>query len=128
MVHWRYSPWLHVIASGFLPFSAIYIELHYVFLSVWGSKIYTLYGVLLTAFIMLLLVAGMAYSPIKLNQISRHCLRTAHVFPPQWGKSSMVVEGIHIRRVRVVISSLFIFSSSVDPFLYSSSSIAFTIS
>lgn len=58
MVHWRQSPWLHAILSGFLSFSAIYIELHYVFLSVWGSKIYTLYSVLLTAFLMLLLVAG----------------------------------------------------------------------
>lgn len=58
MVRWRQSPWLHVLCSGFLPFSAIYIELHYVFLSVWGTKVYTLYGVLLTAFVMLLLVAG----------------------------------------------------------------------
>merc|ERR1712039_283085 len=38
--------------------SAIYIELHYIFNSVWGSRIYSLYGILLLAFGMLLLVAG----------------------------------------------------------------------
>eukprot|EP00922_Rhytidocystis_sp_ex-Travisia-forbesii_P072313 GHVS01107819.1.p1 GENE.GHVS01107819.1~~GHVS01107819.1.p1 ORF type:complete len:615 (-),score=44.75 GHVS01107819.1:57-1901(-) len=57
-VRWYHSPWAQMLTSGFLPFSAIYIELHYVFLSVWGSKIYTLYGILLLAFAMLLLVAA----------------------------------------------------------------------
>ena len=33
-----------VFMAGFLPFSAIYIELHYIFASVWGHKLYTLYG------------------------------------------------------------------------------------
>ena len=35
-----------VFMAGFLPFSAIYIELHYIFASVWGHKLYTLYGIL----------------------------------------------------------------------------------
>lgn len=39
--------------AGFLPFSAIYIELHYIFASLWGHKIYTLFGILFLAFIML---------------------------------------------------------------------------
>jgi len=43
----------------FLPFSAIYIELHYVFNSIWGSKIYTLYGILSLAALMVACV-GMA--------------------------------------------------------------------
>jgi len=42
--------------AGFLPFSAIYIELHYIFASLWGHKIYTLFGILFLAFIMLLIV------------------------------------------------------------------------
>ena len=37
-----------VFMAGFLPFSAIYIELHYIFASVWGHKLYTLYGILFT--------------------------------------------------------------------------------
>ena len=46
-----------VFMAGFLPFSAIYIELHYIFASVWGHKLYTLYGILFLAVGML--VVGM---------------------------------------------------------------------
>jgi len=56
--YWYQSPTLQMTLAGFLPFSAIYIELHYVFSSIWGTKIYTLYGVLLLAFVMLLFVAA----------------------------------------------------------------------
>jgi len=55
---WYQSPVTQMFAAGFLPFSAIYIELHYIFNSVWGPRIYSLYGILLLAFCMLLLVAG----------------------------------------------------------------------
>jgi len=55
---WYQSPMTQMFATGFLPFSAIYIELHYIFNSVWGPRIYTLYGILLIAFIMLLLVGA----------------------------------------------------------------------
>merc|ERR1712050_220408 len=55
---WYQSMTTQMFATGFLPFSAIYIELHYIFNSVWGSRIYSLYGILLLAFAMLLLVAA----------------------------------------------------------------------
>merc|ERR1719384_617 len=55
---WYQNPITQMFATGFLPFSAIYIELHYIFNSIWGPRIYTLYGILLLAFGMLLLVAG----------------------------------------------------------------------
>jgi len=55
---WYQSPVTQMFATGFLPFSAIYIELHYIFNSVWGPRVYSLYGILLLAFGMLLLVAG----------------------------------------------------------------------
>eukprot|EP00929_Paragymnodinium_shiwhaense_P054510 TRINITY_DN27325_c0_g1_i1.p1 TRINITY_DN27325_c0_g1~~TRINITY_DN27325_c0_g1_i1.p1 ORF type:complete len:626 (+),score=149.04 TRINITY_DN27325_c0_g1_i1:70-1878(+) len=55
---WYQSPVTQMFATGFLPFSAIYIELHYIFNSVWGPRIYSLYGILLLAFGMLLLVAA----------------------------------------------------------------------
>ena len=44
--------------TGFLPFSAISIELHYIFASVWGHKVYTLYGILFLAFGLLTLVTS----------------------------------------------------------------------
>jgi hypothetical protein len=56
---WFQSFTAQVIGVGFLPFSAIYIELHYVFNSIWGSKIYTLYGILSLAALMVACV-GMA--------------------------------------------------------------------
>ena len=37
-----YTDWrVQYFMAGFLPFSAIYIELHYVFISVWGERLYT---------------------------------------------------------------------------------------
>mmetsp|Transcript_30691 Transcript_30691/g.94947 ORF Transcript_30691/g.94947 Transcript_30691/m.94947 type:complete len:504 (+) Transcript_30691:140-1651(+) len=53
---WYRLPPAQMFMAGFLPFSAIYIELHYIFASLWGHKIYTLFGILFLAFIMLLIV------------------------------------------------------------------------
>merc|ERR1711967_176068 len=47
---WHRHPYTQLFMAGFLPFSAIYIELHYIFASVWGHKLYTLYGILFIAF------------------------------------------------------------------------------
>ncbi|KAE8654783.1 Transmembrane 9 superfamily member 3 [Hibiscus syriacus] len=44
--------------AGFLPFSAIYIELYYVLASVWGHRNYTIYGILFIVFIILLFVTA----------------------------------------------------------------------
>ncbi|THU49677.1 hypothetical protein C4D60_Mb06t12060 [Musa balbisiana] len=44
--------------AGFLPFSAIYIELYYIFASVWGHRIYIIYGILFVVFIILLIVTA----------------------------------------------------------------------
>jgi hypothetical protein len=44
--------------AGFLPFSAIYIELYYVFASVWGHKVYTIYSILFIVFIILVVVTA----------------------------------------------------------------------
>ena len=55
----RYRHWIvSVVLSGFLPFSAIYIELHYIFSSMWGHKIYTLFGILGLALLMLVVVSA----------------------------------------------------------------------
>lgn len=44
--------------AGFLPFSAIYIELYYIFASLWGHKIYTIYSILFIVFIILIIVTA----------------------------------------------------------------------
>ncbi|CAL9184063.1 unnamed protein product [Musa hybrid cultivar] len=56
-------PWFRrtipqMATAGFLPFSAIYIELYYIFASVWGHRIYIIYGILFVVFIILLVVAA----------------------------------------------------------------------
>ncbi|KAL1197129.1 Transmembrane 9 superfamily member 4 [Cardamine amara subsp. amara] len=44
--------------AGFLPFSAIYIELYYIFASVWGHRIYTIYSILSIVFLILVIVTA----------------------------------------------------------------------
>jgi len=55
---WYRSRAFQVAVAGFLPFSAIYIELHYIFASMWGHQIYTLFGILFLAFVLLLIVTS----------------------------------------------------------------------
>lgn len=47
-----------ILMAGFLPFSAIYVELYYIFVSVWGHKIYTIYSVLFVVFVILIIVTA----------------------------------------------------------------------
>lgn len=47
-----------MVMAGFLPFSAIYIELYYIFASVWGHKIYTIYSILFIVFFILIIVTA----------------------------------------------------------------------
>ncbi|KAH7405226.1 hypothetical protein KP509_15G061600 [Ceratopteris richardii] len=44
-----------MILAGFLPFSAIYIELYYIFASIWGHKVYTIYSILFIVFMILVI-------------------------------------------------------------------------
>jgi Endomembrane protein 70 len=44
--------------AGFLPFSAIYIELYYIFASIWGHKLYTIYSILFIVFVILVIVTA----------------------------------------------------------------------
>ncbi|XP_014669374.1 PREDICTED: transmembrane 9 superfamily member 1-like isoform X2 [Priapulus caudatus] len=49
-VPWYRSAFAHMLIGGFLPFSAISVELYYIFATVWGREQYTLYGVLFVVF------------------------------------------------------------------------------
>ncbi|CAN0265290.1 unnamed protein product [Pylaiella littoralis] len=70
------APWYRrdasqMVVSGFLPFSAIYIELHYIFASVWGHQIYTLFGILILAFLLLLVVCSFITVALIYFQLGR---------------------------------------------------------
>ena len=57
-LHWHRQAPYQMVMAGFLPFSAIYIELYYVFASVWGRQLYSLYGILLLVFLILIIVTS----------------------------------------------------------------------
>ncbi|CAM9230737.1 unnamed protein product [Phaeothamnion confervicola] len=65
-VPWYRQSGAQMFMSGFLPFSAIYIELHYIFASIWGHKIYTLFGILILAFVLLLIVCRQDFITVAL--------------------------------------------------------------
>lgn len=69
-VPWYRSAPVQMFMAGFLPFSAISIELHYIFASVWGHKVYTLYGILFLAFGLLTLVTGFIVIAITYFQLT----------------------------------------------------------
>ena len=55
---WHRAAVPRMALAGFLPFTAIYIELYYIFSSVWGHKVYTIYSVLFVVFAILLVVTA----------------------------------------------------------------------
>jgi len=71
VVSWYRHPFAQLFMAGFLPFSAIYIELHYIFASIWGHKIYTLFGILFLAFIMLVTVTSFITIALLYFQLAR---------------------------------------------------------
>ncbi|MEW5306091.1 MAG: hypothetical protein WDW36_008585 [Sanguina aurantia] len=47
-----------MIMAGFLPFSAIYVELYYIFASTWGHKVYIIWPILFIVYIILIIVTA----------------------------------------------------------------------
>lgn len=57
-VPWYRSAVVECVIGGFLPFSAISVELYYIFATLWGREQYTLWGILAVVYVMLLLVTA----------------------------------------------------------------------
>jgi len=68
---WYQQPLVQIFMGGFLPFSAIYIELHYIFAAIWGHKIYTLFGILFLAYVMLVIVSSFITVALTYFQLAR---------------------------------------------------------
>ncbi len=60
-----------MLVAGFLPFSAVYIELHYIFKSMWGHQLYTLFGILFFAFVLLVIVTSSITVALLYFQLTR---------------------------------------------------------
>jgi hypothetical protein len=70
-IPWYRGRAFQVLIAGFLPFSAIYIELHYIFASMWGHQIYTLFGILFLAFVLLVFVTSFITVALLYFQLAR---------------------------------------------------------
>jgi hypothetical protein len=70
-IPWYRGRAFQYLIAGFLPFSAIYIELHYIFASMWGHQIYTLFGILFLAFILLVIVTSFITVALLYFQLAR---------------------------------------------------------
>jgi len=57
-VPWYRTVFAYMCIGGVLPFSAISVELYYIFSTLWGREQYTLYGILFFVFIILLSVTA----------------------------------------------------------------------
>ncbi|XP_029436885.1 transmembrane 9 superfamily member 1 [Rhinatrema bivittatum] len=67
---WYKSTLVHMTIGGFLPFSAISVELYYIFATVWGREQYTLYGILFLVFAILLSVGACISVALTYFQLS----------------------------------------------------------
>ncbi|XP_076348174.1 transmembrane 9 superfamily member 1-like [Tachypleus tridentatus] len=67
---WYRSAISHCAVGGFLPFSAVSVELYYIFATVWGREPYTLYGVLFIVSIILISVTGCISIALTYFQLS----------------------------------------------------------
>lgn len=70
------APWYRttiaqMAVAGFLPFSAIYVELFYVYASLWGHTYYGLYGILAAVFTILLIVTASITIALVYFQLSK---------------------------------------------------------
>jgi len=69
-IPWYRSLPLQMMMAGFLPFSAIYIELFYIFSSVWGHSTYQLFGILFLVAIILVIVTACITIALTYFQLS----------------------------------------------------------
>jgi transmembrane 9 superfamily protein 1 len=72
LVPWYRSPLLAgLLLGGLLPFSAISIEVHYTFAAIWGHKVYTFFGILALAFVLLALVTAFVVVALVYYQLAQ---------------------------------------------------------
>jgi len=70
-VPWYRGKLFQLVIAACLPFSAIYIEMHYIFATVWGHQIYTLFGIVFLTFILLIIVTSFITVSLLYFQLAR---------------------------------------------------------
>lgn len=102
-IPWYRSLPFQMVMSGFLPFSAIYIELFYLYSSIWGHSTYQLFGILFLVAVILLIVTACITVALTYFQLSMEDHR--------WWWSSFMSGGS---------TGLFIYAYSIFYYLYRS--------
>eukprot|EP01137_Pigoraptor_chileana_P014786 Opistho-2@69879 len=69
-IPWYRSAAVQMFVGGFLPFSAISVELYYVFATLWGRAPYTLFGILFLVYLILLVVTAFISVALTYFQLS----------------------------------------------------------
>jgi len=82
---WYRSIFAHMCVGGFLPFSAISVELYYIFSTLWGRDQYTLYGILTVVFLILLSVTACVSVSLTYFQLAGEDYR--------WWWRSIIISG-----------------------------------
>jgi transmembrane 9 superfamily protein 3 len=75
---WYWSPLVHVLAGGILPFGSIFIEMYFVFTAFWHYKYYYVYGFLLLVYAILVIVTACV------TIVSTYFLLNAEDYRWQW--------------------------------------------
>mmetsp|Transcript_11998 Transcript_11998/g.22452 ORF Transcript_11998/g.22452 Transcript_11998/m.22452 type:complete len:609 (+) Transcript_11998:180-2006(+) len=101
-----------MFVAGFLPFTAIYVELHYIFSSMWGHQIYTMFGVLFCAYCLLVIVTSAITVSLIYFQLSREDHR--------WWWSAFVNGGMIGFFIYAYSFYFYIFNSGMSGFLQAS--------
>jgi len=70
-VPWYRGKPFQLIIAACLPFSAIYIEMHYIFATIWGHQIYTLFGIVFLTFVLLIIVTSFITIALLYFQLAR---------------------------------------------------------
>eukprot|EP01114_Cavostelium_apophysatum_P016526 TRINITY_DN471_c0_g1_i1.p1 TRINITY_DN471_c0_g1~~TRINITY_DN471_c0_g1_i1.p1 ORF type:complete len:601 (+),score=153.15 TRINITY_DN471_c0_g1_i1:208-2010(+) len=102
-IPWYRSLPFQMVMSGFLPFSAIYIELFYLYSSVWGHTTYQLFRILFLVAVILLIVTACITVALTYFQLSMEDHR--------WWWSSFLSGGS---------TGLFIYAYSIFYYIYRS--------
>lgn len=67
---WYWRTPCQMFIGGLLPFSAIAVQLHHLYASMWGFKIYTLPGILFVTFIILIIMTAILTVGLTYIQLS----------------------------------------------------------
>lgn len=70
-IPWYRGRVMQLLVSSLLPFSAIYIELNYIYASMWGHQLYTLVGILFLALSLLIVVTSFLSVTVLYFQLAR---------------------------------------------------------